>query len=643
MTVARIKGSSSRGMRVFSCFGVVPGTSGQSTAMAVDEQFLKNLPSSPGAYLMMDGKGKILYVGKAGNLRNRIRSYFVRGGDERPRIRFLMEKVESIQTILTDTEKEALILENNLIKQHRPRYNVNLRDDKSFFSLKLNVSHPFPRLSLVRTQRIRPDGQQYFGPYSSARDARLTLKFIRRLFPLRQCTDRHMATCKRPCLNCQMKRCLCPCTGKVDPAEYARMVEGVKLLLQGRSEDLKLRLEDEMKEAAAELRFEEAARIRDRLAAIERTLEAQNVSFFNPKDLDVFGLLTGEKDLFVVEVLSFRKGNLLAGESFVFRNPALDEEEIMASSIKQYYGSEAFVPKEVLVSRPIDQPELVEAWLSELRGNKVTVRVPTRGHGARLLQLAMKNAQDALSREEWRSSIENPMERIAQKLHLPHFPQVVEGYDISNVSGSAPVGVKVCFREGRPDKSSYRQYKMRGFTDQDDQGMIYQTVARRLAHRDEDPLPDLLLIDGGKSQLNAACAAVKELLDDSVLPVASIAKVREEGDQERFFLPNRKNPVFFPKDDAGLMLLMRIRDEAHRFAHSSHTKTRKKTVIRSGLDDVPGIGPKKRTALLKGFGSIKNLLEAPDENILNVPGITAKDLKQLRDHFKKALLDSSTE
>jgi excinuclease ABC subunit C len=611
--------------------------------MAVEEQFLKNLPSSPGAYLMSDRKGKILYVGKAGNLKNRIRSYFVRGGDERPRIKFLMEQVENIQTILTETEKEALILENNLIKQHRPKYNVNLRDDKSFFSLKLNVSHSFPRLSLVRTQRIRPDGQQYFGPYSSARDARVTLKFIQNLFPLRQCTDRHMATCKRPCLNCQMKRCLCPCTGNVDPAEYARMVEGVTLLLQGRSEDLKERLADEMQEAAREFHFEEAARIRDRLAAIDRTLEAQNVSFFRLKDLDVIALLAGDRDLFVVEVLSFRKGNLLAGESFIFRNPALDGEEIMASSIKQYYGSGAFVPKELLVSRAIDQPELIETWLSELRGNKVTVRVPTRGHGARLLQLAMKNAQDALSREELRSSVENPMERIAQRLHLPHLPQVVEGYDISNVSGSAPVGVKVCFRDGSPDKSSYRQYKMRGFTDQDDPGMIYQTVARRLAHRDEEPLPDLLLIDGGKSQLNAACTAVKEMLDDAALPVVSIAKVREEGAQERFFLPNRKNPVVFPKGDAGLMLLMRVRDEAHRFAHLSHTKTRKKAVIRSGLDDVPGIGPKKRTALLKRFGSIKTLLEASDENILNVPGITAKDLKQLRDHFRETPLDLFTD
>ena len=301
------------------------------------------------------------------------------------------------------------------------------------------------------------------------------------------------------------------------------------------------------------------------------------------------------------------------------------------------------MPKEVLVSQPIDQLELIQGWLSGLRGKKTTIRVPTRGHGARLLQLALKNAHDALSQEEWKSSAENPLERIAQRLHLPDLPNTVEGYDISNVSGSEPVGVKVFFRDGQPDKSMYRLYKMRGFTDQDDPGMIYQTIARRLRHRNEEPMPDLLLIDGGKSQLNAACAALKDSLDEPNPAVVAIAKVREEGDQERFYLPNRKNPVIFPRGDAGLMLLMRIRDEAHRFAHSSHTRRRKRAVIRSGLDDVPGIGPKKRTALLRRFGSVKALLDASDESILIIPGITAKDLRQIRDHFMEKPLEVFSE
>jgi len=603
--------------------------------MPVDEEFLKNLPTSPGVYLMADRRGKILYVGKAGNLKNRIRSYFVKGGDERLSILYLMERVDTIRTILTETEKEALILENNLIKEYRPKYNVNLRDDKSFFSLRLNVSHTFPRLTLVRTQKIKPDGERYFGPYSSARDARITLNFIRRLFPLRQCTERQLATCTRPCLNCQMRRCLCPCAGRVDPEEYRRMVEGVTLLLQGRAEDLFKTLKREMDAASNELRFEEAARIRDLLAALDRTLEAQNVSFFHLKDQDVIALAEGDAQNFAVAILSFRKGNLLSGESFFFRNPALDSEEVLASSIKQYYGSAAFVPKEVLVSRPIEQPELIEAWLSELRGNKVTVRVPLRGQGDRLMRLALKNAEDALLREAQKDSAEKALERIASKLHLPSPPRLIEGYDISNIAGSQPVGVKVSFRDGEPEKTGYRKYKIEGFPNQDDPGMIHQTITRRVTHRDQEPLPDLFLIDGGKSQLNAASQALRENPGDETPAIAAIAKARSEGEEERFYLSNRKNPVVFPKGDSGLMLLMRVRDEAHRFAHTFHTKSRTKAVISSALDQIPGIGPKKRQALLRAFGSVKKMLAAADEDIAAVAGIGQKDVERIRAHFKE--------
>jgi excinuclease ABC subunit C len=601
--------------------------------MPVDQEFLKNLPSSPGVYLMTDRKGKVLYVGKAANLRNRVRSYFVSGGDERPRIPYLIKRVDSVRTILTDTEKEALILENNLIKQHRPKFNVDLRDDKSFFSLRLSVSHMFPRLTLVRTQKIKPDGERYFGPYSSARDARITLKFILKLFPLRQCTDRQLETCKRPCLNCQMKRCLCPCSGKVDRREYDSMVAGVTLLLQGKSEDLIKSLRNEMESTAKELRFEEAARIRDRLSSVERTLEAQNVSFFHLKDQDVFGLISTESNVFVVAVLSFRKGNLLSGDTFLINNPALDEEEVLSSSLKQFYGSGSFVPKEVLVSRAIETPEAVEAWLSELRGNKVIIRVPERGQGTRLMKLALKNAHDALMREKHKNTLDKALEHVAAKLHLPGSPKIIEGYDISNISGTEPVGVKVSFRDGRPDSSRYRQYKIRGFPDQDDPGMIHQTISRRVGRREEDPLPDLFLIDGGKSQLNAAVTALHEVLGADAPPVASIAKARGDSEQERFYLPNRKNPVIFPRGDSGLMLLMRVRDESHRFAHKSHTRRRTKSLIRSTLDDVPGIGPKKRQALLKAFGSVKALLAASDDSIAEIPSISRKDVENLRTHF----------
>ncbi len=411
------------------------------------------------------------------------------------------------------------------------------------------------------------------------------------------------------------------------------MVEGVALLLQGRSEDLKKSLLSEMQKAAEELRFEEAARIRDRLAAVERTLEAQYVSFFHLKDQDVIAIVAGENHLFAVEVLSFRKGKLLSGDSFLFRNPALEEEEILASCVKQYYTSAAYVPKEVLISKPIEQPELIEGWLSELRGNRVIVRVPVRGEGTRLMQLALKNAHDALLREKHRDTVDKVLDRIAAKLHLAKPPRLIEGYDISNIAGSEPVGVKVCFKEGRPDKTLYRAYKMEGFSDQDDPGMILQTVSRRIGHADEEPLPDLLLIDGGKSQLNAAAEALKPLAPDRMPALAGIAKAREEGDEERFYLLNRKNPVIFPRGDSGLMLLMRVRDEAHRFAHTFHTNRRAKAVLRSELDDVPGIGPKKRTALLKAFGSLKNLLSSQDQDIAAIPGITAQDVERIRNRF----------
>ena len=601
--------------------------------MPIDEEFLNNLPTNPGVYLMTDRKGRILYIGKAGNLRNRVRNYFVKGGDERPTVRYLIERVHSVRTILTETEKEALILENNLIKQHRPRYNIELRDDKSFFSLRLNVSHLFPRLTLIRTKRIKQDGERYFGPYSSAGDARVTLKLIQKLFPLRQCTDKQLATCKRPCLNCQMRRCLCPCSGKVDPAEYARMVKGATILLQGRSEDLLNGLKDEMQKASENLRFEEAARVRDRLAAVKRTVEEQNVSFFHRKDQDVIAILKPETDLFVIEVLSLRKGNLLSEDSFFIRNSALDDEEVFSSALKQYYDSGVIVPQEVLISRPVDQLELIETWLSEIRGNKVTIRVPSRGKGASLMSLAFKNAHNALLRERQKDTLMGALERVAAKLHLPKAPSAIEGYDISNTSGSEPVGVKVSFTDGKPDKSGYRCFRMKGFQDQDDPGMIHQTISRRISHIVEEPLPDLILIDGGKAQLNSALDALRLEPCAGLTPVAAIAKAHGSEDVERFYLPNRKNPVIFKKGDPGLMLLMRIRDEAHRFAHAFHTRSRTKAAIRSVLDDVPGIGPKKRQALLKSFGSLKGLLSAKDEDIVKVPGIGNKDMGKIRTHF----------
>lgn len=602
--------------------------------MIIDEQFLKSLPSSPGVYVMEDSKGRVLYVGKAGNLRIRVRNYFIPGADERPSVKYIVRAVRNIRTILTDTEKEALILENNLIKEYRPKYNVNLRDDKSFFSLRLNHSHPFPRLTLVRTQRIKPDGAKYFGPYASARDARVTLKLLHSLFPLRQCTDRQMSTCTRPCLNCQMKKCLCPCTGRVTPEEYGRMVESATLFLQGRGDELSNHLKSNMQEAASNLHFEEAARIRDLLSAVQRTIESQNVSFFHQKDQDAICIIQPDPALYVMTVLSFRKGNLLSQESFVIRNQALDAHEVLSSGIRQYYHGASSYPQEVIISQHIDQQELVESWLSGLRGTRVSVKVAVRGPGLRLISLAKKNAHNAYLREMQKNLEGELLQRIADKCGLPGVPEIIEVYDISNTSGAKPVGVKVSFAHGKPDKSRYRKYQIRGFTDQNDPAMMYQVLTRRMAHCNTDPPPDLIVVDGGKAQLNAAIKALEAASAIKNVSVAGIAKARIEGEQDFVYLPRRKNPVLFQRGDPALMALMRMRDEAHRFAHAYHSKIRASSSIASWLDAVPGIGPKKKLALLKAFGSVKSLLGAEDAEILKVPGIGEKDMERIREHQK---------
>ncbi|MGC8602578.1 MAG: excinuclease ABC subunit UvrC, partial [Desulfomonilaceae bacterium] len=461
--------------------------------MPIDETFLKNLPVSPGVYIMEDRNGKVIYVGKATNLRNRVRNYFSKSGDERPKIKFLVQHISNIRTILTETEKEALLLENNLIKEHRPKYNVNLRDDKSFFSLRLNISHKYPRLTLIRTQKIKPDRARYFGPYSSARDARITLSLIRRIFPLRQCSDHQIATVKRPCINCQMNRCMCPCSGNVDPSEYRRMVENVTLFLEGKNEQLTRNLKKEMEQASENLRFEEAARIRDRLYAIDRTLQKQNVSFFHFKDQDVFVVMESTNDTYVVEVLSFRKGNLLAEKSYIVKNSTLDEQEILASSIKQFYHNALSLPAEIIIPKSLERQEIIESWLSDLRGSKVAIKVAQRGPRAKLIQLAFKNALVALDRARQKKSAESALDRLALKLKVATPFKLVECYDISNISGSDPVGVKVSFLDGKPFKSAYRKFKIRNFKDQDDPGMIHQVISRRISHRDKDLLGDLLV------------------------------------------------------------------------------------------------------------------------------------------------------
>jgi excinuclease ABC subunit C len=411
------------------------------------------------------------------------------------------------------------------------------------------------------------------------------------------------------------------------------MVDNVSLLLEGKSEELIKALKKEMEQASEDLRFEEAARIRDSLYAVDRTLQRQNVSFFHFKDQDVFVVLEEPGDTYVVEILSFRKGNLLAEQSYIVRNQTLEYNEILTSAIKQFYHDAAVVPPEIIVSTKPERHEVIESWLSDMRGSRVNIKLAIKGVGARLVKLALKNARMALEREKQKTQEANAWDRLALKLKLANVPKLIECYDISNISGAEPVGGKVAFFEGRPLKSAYRKFRIKNFHDQNDPGMIHQVILRRIQHKDDDPLGDLFIIDGGKSQLNAAFQALDHLAPGIRPSVISIAKAGAPEQTDQIYEPNRKNPLNFPKGDACLLAIMKVRDEAHRYAHSFHTNRREKSVIRSALENVPGIGQKKKTNLLKTFGSLKAALQATDEQLKNVPGINKKDIENIRNFF----------
>jgi len=427
-----------------------------------------------------------------------------------------------------------------------------------------------------------------------------------------------------------MKKCLSPCTGKVTREEYDRVVRRAVLFLQGNSDELVSQLRKDMEDASECLHFEEAARIRDQLHAVERTIEAQNVAFFHNKDQDVVAFTEPEEGLYIMTILSLRRGNLLSEESFVIRNRALDRTEILGSALRQYYHGASTIPGDILLSEPIDQQELIESWLTSVKGGRVCTKVPSRGRGVRLIALATKNANDAYQRDKQRTTATGILQNIARRFGLSDPPTVIEAYDISNTAGVRPVGVKVSFTEGKPQTSLYRRYRIRGFTDQNDPAMIHQVVSRRIARQEHDPLPHLMLIDGGKSQLNAAHAVLRTIQNGLNVFLVAIAKGRNDGESDCFYVTNRKNPLLCRPNDPVLLFLMKVRDEAHRFAHAYHSKLRGQAIRESWLDAVPGIGPKKKQVLLKTFGSVRNLLDSSDEAILSVNGIGKKDLERLR-------------
>src|SRR5438874_6471321 len=499
------------------------------------KQKLETLPTQAGCYLMKDKTGEVLYAGKAVSLRARVAQYFQeRSSDTRAFIPFLEDLLGDVEVMITRSEKDAVLLENELIKKYRPRFNVKLRDDKNFISLRLSNTHPYPRLEVVR--RVRKDGARYFGPFASASSIRETLSIVNRHFQLRTCTDSVMSNRRRPCLQYQIKRCPAPCVYSVPQEEYRRSVDEVALFLEGKADELTGQLTGRMKDASGKLEFERAAQLRDQLHAIERSLEKQRTVLGDLLDQDVLGFYR-EGPALEIHFLFFRNGRLTGGRGFGFGKQEFPSEELLSSFLDQYYASGAFIPKELLLPVHLADAEMREVWLSEKKGERVRVHVPERGEKVRLVEMAMENARQ--SYEEKARSQKSQLEaltRLQSRLRLPRLPRRIECFDISTFQGQLTVGSQVVFSDGEPDKSGYRLFKVRGEAAGDDVASMFQVLTRRLKRgAEEQNLPDLLVVDGGKGQLNVARAALKEAgLTLQEVPLAGLAKSRVLEDEERF-------------------------------------------------------------------------------------------------------------
>jgi len=585
---------------------------------------LGHLPNRPGAYIMKDDAGKVIYVGKASSLRGRVRSYFQKGRSESPKVTILVSKIADVDWIVTESEVEALMLECNLIKKHRPRYNVRLRDDKHYPYICITTSEPFPRALVVR--RAKADGNSYFGPYADSAAMRESLRLIRKVFRIRGCNKKLTGEERdRPCLNLHMGQCESPCSGRITREQYAELVRDAELLLEGRQESLMEHLEQEMSVAADDLEFERAARLRDQIESIRRTIEKQKAISTDLADQDVIAVSLDSHSA-CVQVLVIRSGRLL-GEEHFFLEGITEEtpESILGEFVKQFYRDAAHVPREILVSHLPPGSAVIEEWLSLRRGSKARLVRPQRGEKKRLVEMASENAALSADRERSRAyeaedEAAKDLEALREVLDLPEAPARIETYDISNIQGREAVGSMVVFERGVPAKSEYRRFKIRLSEQPDDYAMMREVLSRRLANAASgDPkfskLPDLVLLDGGRGQLNAALEAIRESGCD--IAAISLAKRLEE-----VFKPDAADPILLPRESPALRLLQRMRDEAHRFALAYHHNLREKTVRKSLLDDIPGIGPARRKALIRRFGSVAGVRRASLEELLSVQGMT---------------------
>ena len=597
---------------------------------------LAKVSSKPGVYLMKDVYGKVIYVGKARILKKRLASYFSRIENSRSRMdmktEILIRNISNFDTIITDSEKEALILESNLIKRYKPRYNVILKDDKRYPSLRLDIKNPYPNLAVVR--KIAKDGALYFGPFSSSGAVQKTLKIIHKTFKLRKCKQKDFNRRTRPCLNYQIESCLAPCCLDVDNKTYDDIVKEVILFLKGRTPDLIKKIKQQMISAANVHDYEKAAVLRDKMFALEQTLEKQVAVTNDFKDRDVLGIARSDENS-IVTLLFIRSGFLIGTRNFKFSETMSTKSEMIGAFIRQYYDTTRFVPKEILVPAPLEDAFLTEEVLSTIKGQKVKVLSPKRGEKARLVKMACQNAKNSLRELITEVSRDTQLLiRLQQRLKMDRLPFRIECFDNSSISGKDAVSCMVVFEKGKPNKSLYRKYRLKTAIAKDDYACMAEVLNRRYGKngKTSEPYPDILMVDGGKGQLNIAVSVLTSLELEKKIQLISIAKkIGEKGEiQDKIYKPGQVNPVYLGREGDLILFLERIRDEAHRFAISFHRQRRSKTLMHSSLDSIQGVGKKRKLILFKHFKSIKKIRAATPEELSALPGISHKIAEKIK-------------
>lgn len=600
-------------------------------------EILKELPSSPGVYIMKDKYQEVIYVGKAISLKNRVRSYFQQTEKKGAKVTALVRNIAYLEYIATDSEVEALILESNLIKKYRPKYNISLKDDKHYPYIRINLKEDYPLVEKVR--KISKDKAKYFGPYPSGTAVNETINAVRKLFPLRTCKG-NLANIDRPCLNYHIKRCLAPCQGKISPEDYHKIIDEVILFLEGKNTQLIKKLEAEMNQAAENLDFEGAAKVRDQLQGVKAIAEKQKIIFSDLEDRDILSVASGE-NLACIQVFSVRGGKLLASDSFKLENTGgSTENELFQAFITQFYNNAEIIPGEILVPIELEDLDVLVAFMTKKRQGKVVIRVPQKGDKKALMDMAEKNAKLQLEtyvkqHEKNKAEAEQGLLDLTKALGLEDLPWRMECFDISNIQGEHAVASMVVFEGGKPAKDKYRKFKIKTVEGPNDFASMAEVLTRRLkSFKDGDesfmPLPHLIIIDGGKGQLSAA-REIMEKMGLGDIKTIGLAKREEE-----VFIPKVSEPIILPRNSKGLYLLQRIRDEAHRFAITFHRSLRTKNTLTSELDNVPGIGPNRKKILLQTFKSVEEISMKDIGEIAAVPGIPWKVAEQVHKHFRKS-------